>query len=141
VTPCIEWWNSRLPKGYGKFHIKGQRGWVLAHRAIWEQCFGPIPDGLLVLHQCDNPPCVNPEHLFLGTTADNVADKMAKGRWKGGAKKQERCRNGHALTPENVILGWNGKGHRSRRCRICRNAWRRESQKPVSTVETREETP
>ena len=51
-----------------------------AHRFAWYEANGPIPDGLLVLHKCDNPPCINVEHLFLGTHADNVADMVAKGR-------------------------------------------------------------
>jgi hypothetical protein len=58
----------------------GVRKKVLAHRHIWEQCFGPIPVGMFVLHKCDNPPCVNPEHLFLGTQKDNMMDMIAKGR-------------------------------------------------------------
>lgn len=72
-----------------------QRGWhrvwsccrkrVLAHVAAWEQVNGPVPAGLCVLHSCDNPPCCNPKHLFLGTRADNVADMIAKGRQRPGS--------------------------------------------------------
>ncbi len=54
------------------------------HRAAWEVTHWPIPDGLFVLHRCDNPPCCDPEHLFLGTDADNTADKVAKGRQARG---------------------------------------------------------
>jgi hypothetical protein len=53
---------------------------ILAHRLAWEYAYGPIPDGLQVLHRCDNPPCINPEHLWLGTNVDNMADRQRKGR-------------------------------------------------------------
>lgn len=64
--------------GYGDFWLNGDM--VLAHRAAYELLVGPIPDGMRVLHRCDNPPCVNPEHLWVGTDADNVADMVRKGR-------------------------------------------------------------
>lgn len=56
---------------------------VYAHRAAYSELVGQIPEGMQVLHKCDNPPCWNPEHLFLGTHQDNVTDKMAKGRYVG----------------------------------------------------------
>ena len=59
-------------------------GKMLAHRASWEIHFGEIPDDIKVLHKCDVPLCVNPEHLFLGTTLDNIADKVSKGRQPRG---------------------------------------------------------
>lgn len=74
-----------------------------AQRVAWMLTCGPIPDGLHVLHRCDNPPCVNPDHLFLGTNADNVADKVAKGR--SHAPQPKKRGEGHPqakLTLEQV---------------------------------------
>lgn len=62
--------------GYGQYGKKAQR----AHRVAYVEAFGPIPDGLAVCHRCDNPPCIEPSHLFLGTSQENTADCLAKGR-------------------------------------------------------------
>jgi hypothetical protein len=78
VTGCIEWVGSRTGDGYGNMRIEGRI--ILAHRLAYELKHGPIPDGMCVLHGCDNPPCCNVDHLFLGTNKDNVDDKLSKGR-------------------------------------------------------------
>lgn len=80
LGPCWEWTAGQAPHGYGAFAIGGREGAVGAHRFAYELLVGPIPDGLSVLHHCDNPPCCNPAHLFLGTRAENMYDAIAKDR-------------------------------------------------------------
>lgn len=90
LGPC--WvWTAGLISGYGRF-AAGHRESVGAHRYSMQQQ-GPIPDGMFVLHKCDNPPCVNPAHLFLGTASDNMADKTAKGRQARGPGLQANRRH------------------------------------------------
>ncbi len=76
---CWLWTAFRNGDGYGIIRINRERTRG-THRVSWELTNGPVPDGLLVLHKCDVPACVNPAHLFLGTNQDNTDDKMRKGR-------------------------------------------------------------
>lgn len=89
---CWEWRSSLNSKGYGRISM-GKTDQMFAHRLSYELHFGPIPDGLLVCHRCDNPPCVNPSHLFTGTRSDNMLDCSQKGR-HGARQHPERLSRG-----------------------------------------------
>ena len=79
---CWIWTAVLSNRRYGKFKLKGKM--MSAHRASWIFANGKIPDGMCVLHHCDNPPCVNPDHLWLGTNKDNSGDMIKKGRARFG---------------------------------------------------------
>lgn len=96
TTGCWIWTANKTRRGYGLVGVASGRS-MSAHRASWTLAYGPIPDGLCVLHRCDNPSCVRPDHLFLGSNADNIADREAKGRTASGE------RNGNARLSRDAI--------------------------------------
>ncbi len=113
---CWEWTKCRNNRGYGRVQWEGRAR--MAHRVAWELICGEIPEGVFVCHSCDNRICCKPDHLFLGTHEDNMADMMAKGR----KPRKPYCANGHALVGDNVrINGYDKKGNPTRACRICVN--------------------
>ncbi len=88
-TDCWVWIKGVDKDGYGQCHaakVAKENKVTRAHQLAWVMMNGPIPENMLVCHTCDNPSCVNPSHLFLGTCNDNVQDMMRKGRYRSGAK-------------------------------------------------------
>lgn len=80
---CLIFSGCKDQFGYGRIHRDGRL--VRIHRAVWERDHGSIPDGMVICHTCDRPACINPDHLFIGTQADNIADMNSKGRQRGTA--------------------------------------------------------
>jgi hypothetical protein len=109
---CWEWSGSLMVVGYGQLNVDKRP--VGAHRLSWEIHNGTIPNGLHILHRCDNKSCVNPAHLFLGTHLDNMADAHAKGILTGAPRKSryEMCPRGHLPNFTTAKTG-------ERRCKTC----------------------
>lgn len=102
IGECWIWTGSRLPKGYGRFYPRWRVG-LYAHRVSWEMANGiAVPDGLDVRHECDNPPCVRPSHLVVGTKSDNMQDMLRRGRG-GEVGSPGELHPAHKLTEEQVL--------------------------------------
>jgi hypothetical protein len=140
---CWLWMGSYTNGGYGQVAGPASSGktMLLVHRVVWELLHGPIPDGLVVCHHCDNPPCCNPRHLFLGTHQDNTLDMVRKGRAGGNSlpdderrarlewlqpKTCSRC--GQTKPPEMFGPNRARKDGLQVYCRPCWAQWKRERQ-------------
>lgn len=118
---CWRWMGSLSKKGYGLFWKDGKI--ERAHRAAWQLIRGPIPPKMQVLHSCDQPNCVNVSHLRLGTNADNVADRVSRGR--DYQNRITHCPAGHPYEGSNLIVQ-KQSGRPVRMCRACRQKSDRE---------------
>jgi hypothetical protein len=99
---CWPWTGAKKPKGYGNLRI--DKRYLIAHRVAFEIVNGPIPEGYLVCHICDNPPCCNPGHLMLGTAKSNAADMLIKNRQKTALYASRGERNGNSkLKPVDIL--------------------------------------
>ena len=107
---CHIWIGNKQKRGYGLIHCNGKN--VVSSRASYAIYNGEIPHGMQVCHRCDNPSCVNPAHLFLGTGSDNMRDAVAKGR--NAQAKKTHCLEGHEYAGDNLRITNN-----VRFCRHC----------------------
>lgn len=131
---CWAWTGHKDRDGYGITWVKPKT--IKAHRLIFNLIRGPIPSGMLVCHKCDNPGCVNPEHLFLGSNSENIQDSISKGRWAcgeskcgskltdGDVKEIRRLYDSGAQTPKQIAAQFQNVSYRLVWLVCRRKAWR-----------------
>ena len=116
VGDCWQWTASTTGGGYGQFFPGDGRRWR-AHRWLWTQLVGPLPEGLEADHMCRNPRCVNPDHIRIVTKAENLLARPSI----QAAKAKTHCKSGHVFTEENTYITSEGR----RQCRTCNRNRRR----------------
>ena len=130
-TGCWNWKRGKTTAGYGEVFFRGKVAYAHRVSAILFKGFDPN-SGLQVLHRCDNPACVNPKHLFIGTALDNQRDCINKGRRRNQNSIKTHCHKGHPLDGANLIIRKRSNGNRKsyRACLHCaREAWQRAHEK------------
>lgn len=122
-TGCWLWAKGMSGEGYGVTRHPATQEICKAHRVVFDLLVGTIPKGLLVCHRCDVKLCVNPDHLFLGTSQDNAQDMLRKGREGPNMQPRTHCFRGHEFTPDNTYEYFNPRRELViRSCRICLRA-------------------
>lgn len=112
---CWEYRGPKFANGYGQVKVDGTPR--LAHRVAYELWVGPIPDGLLIRHKCDNPPCMNPDHLETGTNLDNRRDSVERGRVARGNRGRGKFTDDQVRAIRGEIAATDGRNARGRKYR------------------------
>ena len=115
---CWEWMGAKMGRGYGSVQFRGKT--IGAHRISHFLGTGFLNGkGLVVMHSCDNPSCVNPKHLSVATQSENIRDCVSKGRHVPYVDIKTHCPSGHEYSPDNTIISRKANGNEYKRCKEC----------------------